>query len=293
MTHAATGMIAKMLAGPLKTHDMSQAATLHPELKADDLLVADRGFCSYAHLALLCERGVHGLLRIHQRILVDFTPGRAHVSPHESQAHLKKGKPRSRWIEQLGVTDQIVEWLKPALKPQWMSQQQFAALPESIRVRELRYAITQKGFRTKQVTLVTTLLDAERYPLTELAEQFRKRWDIETNFEHLKTTMKMDVLKCQTVEGVLRELQVFALIYNLVRQVILSAASKQQVDVGRISFIDALRWLQVAGPDDNLPGLVVNPDRKNRIEPRVKKRRPKRYPLMCKTRQQLKKELLG
>ena len=74
-------MITKMLASPLRTHDMSKTVKLHPELQADDLLVADRGFCSYAHLALLLQRGVHGLLRIHQRTIVDFTPGRAHVHP--------------------------------------------------------------------------------------------------------------------------------------------------------------------------------------------------------------------
>ncbi len=103
--------------------------------------------------------------------------------------------------------------------------------------------------------------------------------------------MKMDVLKCKTVEGVLRELQVFALIYNLVRQVMLEAACHQNVDVRRISFIDALRWLQTAKPDDPLPKLVVNPYRPHRIEPRVRKRRPKEYLLMNKPRRQLKKEL--
>ena len=105
--------------------------------------------------------------------------------------------------------------------------------------------------------------------------------------------MKMDVLKCKTVDGVLRELQVFALIYNMVRQVMLTAASRQDVDVNRISFIDALRWLQSASPGDELSTLVVNPARPNRLEPRVRKRRPKEYPLMKKPRRQLKKELEG
>ena len=158
-------------------------------------------------------------------------------------------------------------------------------------MRELRYTIHEKGFRTKQITLVTTLLDAEIYTLPGLADLFRQRWQIETNFGHLKTTMKMDVLKCKTVEGVLKELHVFALIYNLVRQVMLEAASRQGVDVQRISFIDALRWLQTAQPGDELPKLVVNPYRPNRLEPRVRKRRPKQYPLMTKPRRQLKKEL--
>jgi hypothetical protein len=290
-THAATGMILNMLAAPLRTHDMSGAAKLHDALRAGDLLAADRGFCSYAHLGLLFERGVHGLLRIHQRTIVDFTPGRPYVPQSQAGRKGTKGKPRSRWIKSLGAADQIVEWFKPLDPPSWMSAEQYAALPDSVIVRELRYTVHQKGFRTKQITLVTTLLDAERYPLEKLAEQFRRRWEIETNFGHLKTTMKMDVLKCKTVDGVLGELQVFALVYNLVRQVMLEAARRQQVDVARISFIDALRWLQTAQPGDDLPALVVNPHRPNRYEPRVRKRRPKQYPLMKRPRRQLKQEL--
>jgi hypothetical protein len=287
LVHAGTGMITKMLAAPLRTHDISKTTELHPELQENDLLVADRGFCSYVHLALLLQRGVHGLLRIHQRTIVDFTPGRSHLLANPG----KQRTPHSRWRKQLGVTDQIVEWFRPRCRPRWMSQEQFQALPGSILLRELRYAIHEKGFRPKEVTLVTTLLDSERYSLPDLANQFQKRWEIETNFGHLKTTMKMDVLKCKTVDGVLRELQVFALIYNMVRQVMLTAASRQDVDVNRISFIDALRWLRSASPGDELSTLVVNPARPNRLEPRVRKRRPKEYPLMKKPRRQLKKEL--
>lgn len=291
LLHAGTGMITKMLAAPLRTHDMSGTTELHPELRAGDVLVADRGFCSYAHLALLLQRGVQGVLRIHQRTIVDFTPGRAYAHPHQGKADRKTGLPRSRWIKQLGARDQIVAWFKPANQPVWMSAEQYAALPTSLVVRELRYTIREQGFRPKEITLATTLLDAERYPLAAVADLFFQRWDIETNFGHLKTTMKLDVLKCETVEGVLRELQVFALIYNMVRQVMLAAARGQRVDVRRISFIDALRWLQTASPGAPLIPLVVNPHRPNRLEPRVRKRRPKQYPLMKKPRRQLKKEL--
>jgi hypothetical protein len=293
LLHAGSGMITKMLASPLRTHDMSKVVQLHPELQAGDLLVADRAFCSFAHLVLLTQRAVHGLLRVHHRTIVDFTPGRSHAEPGRGKSARKKGQPRSRWLRSLGVTDQLVEWRKPAnsSRPKWMRQEQFAALPDSIVVRELRYTIEQKGFRAKQITLVTTLVDAEVYSRETLADLYRQRWEIETNFGHLKTTMKMDVLKCKTVEGVLKELQVFALIYNLVRQVMLLAAARQHVDVRRISFIDALRWLQTAQPGDELSKLVVNPHRPNRLEPRVRKRRPKEYPLMKKPRRQLQKEL--
>ncbi len=291
MMHAATGMITKMLASPLRISDMSQTVEIHPELQANDLLVADRGFCSYAHLALLLQRGVHGLMRIHQRTIVDFTPGRPHATPGRGKSQKKTGLPRSRWLRQLGTTDQIVAWLKPTTRPRWMSAEQYATLPESITVRELRYKINRKGFRVRTVTLVTTLLDAERYPLTELAEQYRQRWEIETNFGYLKTTMKMDVLKCQTVNGVLKEMYVFALVYNMVRQVMLAAAVRQEVDVRRISFIDALRWLQSARTGAELEKLIVNPYRPKRLEPRVRKRRPKQYPLMQKPRKELKEAL--
>ncbi len=112
LMHASTGMIAKMLASPLRTHELSKTVALHPELRSGDVLVADRGFCSYAHLALLLQRGAHGVLRIHQRMIVNFTPKRKHVVPGKGKAANKKGKPRSVWQKQLGTTDQIVAWLR-------------------------------------------------------------------------------------------------------------------------------------------------------------------------------------
>ena len=84
-----------------------------------------------------------------------------------------------------------------------------------------------------------------------------------------------------------------ALVYNLVRQVMVEAARRQGVAVDRISFVDALRWLTTARPGERLPRLVVNPDRPNRVEPRVRKRRPKQYPLMTKPRSELRKALMG
>ena len=88
-----------------------------------------------------------------------------------------------------------------------------------------------------------------------------------------------------------RGLHVFALIYNLIRQVMMQAAERQDVPVNRISVIDAMRWLDTAQPGDELGNLVVLSDRPNRYEPRVRKRRPKKYKLMNKPRQQLKEEL--
>ena len=104
--------------------------------------------------------------------------------------------------------------------------------------------------------------------------------------------MFLDV-PCKTVQGVLKELYMFALAYNLIRLVMLEASRRQKVPLDRISFIDALRWLRDAGADTKLTPLVVNPARPNRLEPRVRKRRPKQYDLMNKPRQELRKALPG
>ena len=290
--HAGTGMVLRMLSAPLRTHDLSQVVQIHPDLRPGDVLVADRAFCSYAHLALLANRGAHAVLRMHQKQIVDFTPGRPHVEPGKRSPNGQAGLPRSQWVKRLGKQDQVVNWLKPKTLPEWMTPQQYDQLPESLEVRELRYRVEQKGFRVQVVTLVTTLVDSTLYSLADLAELFLARWGIETNFGHLKTTMGLDVLKCKTVNGVLKELIVFALIYNLVRLVMGQAARRQEVATRRISFIDALRWLAAAQDDELLPELVVNPHRPYRYEPRVRKRRPKPYPLMTKPRQALRKLLV-
>lgn len=174
-----------------------------------------------------------------------------------------------------------------------MDKEQWNALPRTMQVRELRYFTKQPGYRTQKITLVTTLLDADTYPLEDLADLYGRRWGVETNFAHLKTTMKMEVLHCQTVEGVMKELYIFAIAYNLVRLVMLAAAQRQRVPMERISFIDALRWLEEACWHRPALELVVNPERTGRNEPRVRKRRPKSYKLMTSPRKLLRKQLIA
>jgi hypothetical protein len=280
--HAGTGALRKVIAAPLRTHDMSQVPAVHPELQPGDVVVGDRGFCSYAHLALATLRGVFALFRVHQKQIVDFTPGRAYARSGAKRG--VTGKPRSRWLRALGVMDQWVEYFKPVERPDWMTAEEYAQLPESLMVRELRYRVGPRGFRTKEVTLVTTLLDEQLYPATALAELYRRRWEVEGHLKELKQTMNMDILKCKSVAGVLKEMTVFALVYNLVRAVLVDAAGRQGIDLRRLSFIDGLRWLATADAEGGVARIVVNPDRPNRSEPRVRKRRPKEYDLMKRPR---------
>jgi len=149
---AFSGLIVELLAFPLYTHEQSRIWMLHPLLGAGDLLVGDRGFCSFAHLAMLAQRGVLGLFRLHQKQIVDFRPHRRVRRKGE------RGRPGSRFVKRLGYHDQIVEWSKPANKPKWMSQDQYDAMANSVLVRELRYHLPCKGQRTRCVTIATTLL---------------------------------------------------------------------------------------------------------------------------------------
>jgi hypothetical protein len=285
---AQTGFLLRALPAPYRTHDMAQAALTHSSLRPGDVLLGDRAFCSYAHLALCRQRQLHGLFRAHQRQLIDFRPRRPHVAPHTKAT---AGMPRSRWVRSLGKHDQVVEYFKPDKRPKWMSAEEYARLPESVLVRELRFEVQEPGRRTQQVTVVTTLLDAKRYPKRALAKLYGRRWQVETDLKHLKQTMGMDVLRCTSYAGVVKELLVFVTVYNLVRRVMFQASQRQGVLPDRISFVDALRWLRHAQPGEGLRRLRVNLERPGRAEPRAKKRRAKSYPLLRRPRAKLRETL--
>jgi hypothetical protein len=286
MVDAETGFLYDVIVSPLRTHDMALVAKLHPKMSAGDVIVADRGFCSYAHLALVSQAGLHGVFRMHQRQIVDFHPHRRCAA-----AASAKGRPGSRWIRHLGHCDQLVEWPKPRARPKWMTQEQFDSLPETLLLREIKWSVRKAGCRVREVTLVTTLLDAERYPAKDIAHLYQVRWQVEVDLRDLKITLGLDVLKAHKVATVTKEVLVHVLVYNLIRLVMLQTARQQRVKPHRISFIDALRWLQPAKPTQPLLSLIVNPVRPGRIEPRCLKRRPKEYDRMTRPRPELRKLL--
>lgn len=94
--HFGSGLFQKVVAAPLRTHDLSGVPQLHPELEPGDVLLGDWAFCSFTHLALLAARGVQAVFRVHQRIVIDFTVGRPHADPRRLKSSDSKGRPRSR-----------------------------------------------------------------------------------------------------------------------------------------------------------------------------------------------------
>ena len=257
---ALSGAVMIALCCPLFTHEAREMLSLHPLLKKGDVLVADRGFCSYAQIALLMRHGVDAVMRLHQRRPV-------------------------RWMK-----DHLETWTRPAKRPHWMSEALWSSLPAELTIRIVRYTVPRKGCRTRAVYIATTLLDPIAYPPPTIMRLYGHRWNIETCFNQLKTHAKMNALKSHSVQGVIKELIMYLIVWNLVRMTMAKFAQRAGVSVWRVSFIDAMRWLCVqlqAAPAIELR-LLINPDRPGRWEPRKLKRRIKEYDLLKEPRRSLK-----
>ncbi len=250
---AATGLFVKLLMFTPFVHDLRGVIGLHESLRRGDILLGDRAFCSFAHLHLLSRAGVFGCFRLHQRRRTD-RPG-------------------------------TVRWDKPPACPAWMDVRQFEQLPPFMKVRVVMHRIEQTGFRTREVLIASNLMDEQEWSDQRIGQLYARRWDIETCFNHLKTTMKLNVLRCQSVQGVMKELSVYLLVYNLVRWLMLRFARAGGVDVRRVSFIDAVRLTAaMALGQSGVANLLLNPHRPGRSSPRVVRRRPKKYKLMTQPR---------
>jgi hypothetical protein len=273
------GVAVDLICSPLRTGDMTHAAEVTDgakgrHLRPGDILTGDGQFSGWGHLYHLQTQGLHGLFPAHHSRKGGWGPG--------------GDGPGRRFVKSLGYYDQLVEYAKPDRRPKWMGKKQWAAAPRHITVREARRSVWVGGVR-RMITVVTTLLDPQKYPAKELVKLLGERWLIEVDLRSLKTTMGMESLKCKTVEGVRKELAMYLIVYNLVRMRMLRAAERQGVPLARISFADALASLRYGG--DPEAELEVNPDRPGRSEPRVVKRRPKAYPKMTRTRRRLRREL--
>jgi hypothetical protein len=193
-----------------------------------------------------------------------------------------------------------VAWLKPA-RPSWMSPEEYQAMPDVLHLRALKVEVRRRGFRTRQLLLVTTLTDAAAYPSTDLAELYRRRWQAELDLRALKVTLQMDVLRGKTPEMVRKEVWGHLLAYNLVRTVMAEAAEQGHLRPDELSFAGAWQTVHSFSPYLRLieneeqawrlwQGMLVAltrhrvGKRPNRIEPRAVKRRPKQYPTLKGTR---------
>jgi hypothetical protein len=262
-----------------QTGENSMFRALHAKLLRGDVVLGDRYFSGWFDLALLVERGVDVVVRKHQKRDTDFRAG-----------------------VRLGHDDHLVFWSKPE-RPPWMTRDTHDALPDFLTLREMRVRVRQRGFRTKELLVVTTLLSPAGYAAQEIAELYRRRWQAELHLRSLKIALQMDHLRCKTPHRVRNEFWMHLLAYNLIRRAMAIAAVHASTQPWRISFQGALQTLNEFLPQvcsatsvalicESLARCVaahVEGNRPDRNEPRVKKRRPKAYDLMTKPRAEYKR----
>lgn len=281
------GLLLDLHAASARTQDQKHAHDLHPALREGDVLVGDRGLCSYVHLALLVQAGMHGVFRMSGSRGMPF-PARS--GERERRAYNRHRRPQPVLVQLIDEDDQVVEIVKPHNRPGHLSPQRFAAVPGKMVVRAVRYAVQEPGMRTRRITLLTDLTDAVAYPAAALAQLYLARWRIEVNLRHLKQTLGMDRLKCGSIEGVMREMLMHALVYNAVCAARARSAAARGVPPGRVSFIDTLRRLLMGHrPRGAKPSAEPKlwPLRPPRLQPRAVKRTASRFPIMRRPRRQI------
>jgi hypothetical protein len=275
----ASGALLGLSTGPYLQSELSLATPLWALLHAGDVLLGDRLFGCYRVLALVWARQADAVCRLHATRKADLRSGR-----------------------RAGPWDRRVLWKRPPQVPPGLSRSAWLALPPTLTVRLVRFRITQKGFRTRQVTLVTTLLDAQTYPPSALAALYCQRWQIELSFRQIKSALALDHLQVRSPAMIARSLAMHLLAYQLIRGLMQEAALTWQVPLAQISFqgtVDAARHfgeaLLRAGSQTKRLALLQElrrilaadavPDRPGRAEPRALKRRAKPFPnLNCPRR---------
>jgi hypothetical protein len=278
----ATGAVLDAVLSSLAVGEVNLFRQLYVHLQAGDVALGDRMFGTFADICLLFARGVDSAFRVHGARKTDFM----------------KGKRLARW-------DHLVEWVKPEQCSPGLQRKLFDQLPERILLREVRFHIPIKGFRTEEVTLVTTLLDPKEYRRIDLAQLYGLRWHAEIDLKHLKTTMGMEHLPSKTPQMVVKDFYMHLLAYNLIRKLQLEASHQHGVDPLALSFSAVIQHLssftcllahatdeQRTYQYEQLIYLISTeklPTRPNRVEPRVVKRRPKKYPMLSMPRKQLKR----
>ncbi len=275
------GTVREATLNPYKGKETGEATMLRAlvdQLAEGDLLVGDRCYANYWLIALARKRGLDVVFRQHQRRRVDFRTGR-----------------------RLGRDDHLITWAKPA-RPAWMDAATWAALPDTLILREIRVRVPEGKCRTRAVVVVTTLVDATHYAKAEVQALYRRRWEAEIHLRALKQTVQMDVPRCGTPAMIRKEVWAHLLIDNLRRTPLAEAAEAHDLKPWPLSFKGTLQTVNAFG--GMLPaGVALDParaypivleavashrvgQRPDRYEPRRIKRRPKPHRLLQEPRAQ-------
>ena len=281
-TAMASGMAISSYSGK-ETGEAALMRQLLDQLDPDDILLADRYYCSYFMIALLLERKVDFVARLH---------------------HARKEDDYR--IKRLSKKDWTIEWQRPQ-KPAWMDQKTYDGMPKSLTLRQIKVNVSEPGFRVESFDVVTTLTDPKEYSQDDVAELYRKRWLVELDIRAIKCSVGMDVLRCKTPAMVRKEIWTCLLAYNSIRKTMLQAAIESGLSPRQLSFTNAMQtmassWIVLPTLDSSeIDSMIVaqlssltSPlvgNRPNRIEPRAVKRRPKPMRLLNMPREAAREQL--
>ena len=281
----ATGAVIDAAIGSLCVSEISLFRMLYSHLNPGDVALGDKLFGSYGDIALLSQRGIDSVFRMHPLRKTDF----------------RKGK-------RLGSNyDHLVTWKRPRKGTLHLEPELYAKLPETMLVREIRYFIHIKGFRTRKVTLVTTLLDHHIYTYELLAELYGLRWQVEIDLRHLKTTMHMEHIHSKTPEMVRKEFYIHLLAYNLIRATLWESGIKHNVHPLRLSYKGAIQHvlnfvpiLAIMKDRDFVYDIMLTIisqgkllERPFRVEPRMVRSKKRQFPRMTRPRQEIRQKLVA
>ena len=278
MFSLASGVIIELARDALSVHERDLFRRLWHLFEPRDVALADRGFCSFADIYHLGLRGVDCVMRKNQ------------------------GRKSLKAIKRLGKNDRIVRWEKTMTCPTWLTREQWKQMPDTMDLREIKVAVEIAGFRTQNLVIVTTLLDRILFPAGKFAELYRRRWAAELSLRDIKTTMGMEVLRCKSPRMVEKEVTMYLIAHNLVRAVMMEAATAYRTPITELSFKGTVatirQWAPIMADDELDPSERADlylkmlyyiakdqlPQRPNRSEPRAIKRRPKAYQYLTKPR---------
>jgi len=282
-----SGAILDAETGSLNEHELSLFRRMYSGFTKGDILLGDRGFCGWQTMMELQEQGVDTVFRLHgMRKVVDAK----HAVKRLGEGDLLIRQPRPFWQAKSGYDKEV-----------------WNAMPKELLLRQVSFRVNVPGFRSEVVHLVTTLIDPVKYPKKLLMRMYLRRWRIEVVFRDIKCSMGWELMRCKTPEMIQREFVMMLIGYNAVRYLQLKAASREEIALDTISFKSTLQVLRVwekrfresKEKQRETMDLMLQqiasvrlPNRPERAEPRVKKRRPKKVRLMTKSRRELKQEML-
>lgn len=264
--------------GSYKTDENRLLKPMLKMLRKGDLLLADRHFAGANLYWNYMQNGLEYLTWAHQRLIVS----------------------RLKRLWSYGANDFVAK-----LKIGGVYQRKNPGMPKYIKARFIRVEARVRG-KYQRIWLVTSLLDADKYPAHEIAGLYLKRWRIETLFRQFKIDLSADILRSQSSDAIYKEIAARICAINIVHTIMLEAAIANNVDVSRISFIHTVRAIiafapaLATQPAEQLPmiyramlceiGTHLVPLRPGRLEPRRLAHDPKHYPRLKTTRAQWRKQ---